>query len=67
MQREHEDPGIPSGPSAKMSTSEKFATFNSAAVTGLGSYVASGSYFVMCAAGALALILLAVVFAVAGR
>lgn len=67
MQRESEDQEVPSGSPAKMSTSEKFAAFNSAAVTGLGSYVTSGSYLVMCTAGVLTLILLAVVFVVAGR
>ncbi|MGW7282216.1 hypothetical protein ACWGIV_28775 [Streptomyces sp. NPDC054844] len=46
---------------------EKATAFSSAAVTGLGSYVTSGSIIVTSMAGVLTLILLAVVLAVAGR
>ncbi|MFF0516177.1 hypothetical protein [Streptomyces sp. NPDC004250] len=50
-----------------MSTLEKATAFSSAAVTGLGSYVTSGSMIVTSVAGVLALILLAVVLGVSGR
>ncbi len=67
MERDKEDQDSPTDSPAHMSTLEKATAFSSAAVTGLGSYVTSGSMIVTSVAGVLALILLAVVLGVSGR
>lgn len=67
MERDCEEGETSSDAPTKVSTSEKAAAFSSAAVTGLGSYVVSGSLVVMWLAGVLTVVLLAAVLIVSGR
>lgn len=67
MERDNEEEETSSDASTKVSTSEKAAAFSSAAVTGLGSYVISGSLLVTWMASALTLALLAVILIAAGK
>lgn len=67
LERDGDEEETSSDVPTPVSTSERAAAFSSAAVTGLGSYVTSGSLVVMWMAGVLTLAVLAVVVIVAGR